>query len=203
MCYKHWQYREPQCNQRGGKLGAIISNIIVKKKFQAFSYRKNEGFSLLELLIYISILSVLMVIIANTFISLSRGNGQSQARSEVDSTLRFATELVRQDIKNASAVTTPATGSSSSSLVLTRGGATIVYDVVNGTLRRTVNAGTPQNITGPNIIVSTPTFIRIENTNMVFNVTDISIQILMTFAYNSTSPAWSYSATLQSTVNLY
>ncbi len=175
----------------------------MKNNFTKSNLTGNKGFSLLELLIYVAILAVLVVIVANTFISLSRGSGQSQARSEVDSALKFAAELIKQDIKNASAITTPASGGSSSSLTLTRGGATIVYDVASGVLRRTVNAGAPQNITGSNITVSSPTFTRVENTNTVFSATDISIQIKMTFAYNSTSPSWNYTTSLQSTVNLY
>ena len=167
----------------------------------------NKGFSLLELLIYVAILSILVVVISNAFISLSRGNGQSQAKSEVNNSIRFATELMRQDIKNASAVTTPALGTPSSTLCLTRSGSTIFYDISAGVLRRTAGAScaaaSPANVTNPNMIVSTPTFTRIENTNSLFSVTDVSVKISMTFSYNSTSPSWNYSEALQTTVNLY
>lgn len=162
-----------------------------------------SGFSLLELLIYLTILSILVVVISNTFISLSRGNGQSQAKSEVNSAIRFATELLRQDLKNASVISTPASPSSSGTLTLTRSGVTIVYDVSGGSLRRKEGVADPTNITNSNIFVSTPTFTRIENTNSVFNTANITIKINMTFGYNSTSPDWAYSTSLQTTVNLY
>lgn len=166
-----------------------------------------EGFSLLELLIYISILSILVVIISNTFIALSRGSGQSQARGEVDSSIRFAAELIKQDIKGASAITTPVTGGSGPSLTLTRsiGGTptTVTYDVVAGVLRRTEGVAAPVNITNSNITVSSPTFTRVENTNSFFGTTDISVRINMSFAYNSTSPDWSYATSLQTVAGLY
>ena len=143
-----------------------------------------------------------MLASSNMFISLSKGNGQSQAKNEVNSAIRFATELIRQDLKNASVISTPSTGvPTSSSLTLTRGGVSIVYDVTNGTLRRTEN-GTTTNITNTNISVGTPTFTRTENTNSIFNITSVSINATMVFSYNSTSPDWNYSATLDTSVNL-
>jgi len=162
-----------------------------------------RGFSLLELLIYLAILSGLVVISVTMFISLSRGQGQSSARSEIDYSIRFATELMRQDIKNASAVSVPALGTPSSTLSLTRDGVTILYDVSSGVLRRKEGAASPVNVTNSNTTVGTPTFTRIENTNTVFSKTSIAIKINMNFSYNSTSPDWAYSASLQNTVNLY
>lgn len=165
--------------------------------------QKNMGFSLLELLIYITILSVLVVIISNTFISLSKGNGQSQAKSEVNFAIRFATELLRQDIKNASVISTPASVGTSSTLTLIRNGVTIVYDTSGGALRRKEGIASPVNLTNSSISVNTPTFRRIENTNLVFGVTNTTIQINMAFSYNSTSPDWAYTASLQTTVDLF
>lgn len=162
-----------------------------------------SGFSLLELLIYVTILSVLVVVVSNTFIALSKGNGQSNARSEVNSAIRFATELLRQDLKNASAVSVPIAGTPSGTLTLTRAGVTIVYDISGGILRRKEGTADPVNITNSNITVSTPTFTRIENTNLVFSRTNVAVKINMTFGYNSNSPDWAYSASLQTTASLY
>lgn len=162
-----------------------------------------SGFSLLELLIYISILSIIIVVISNSFISLSRSQGQVQARSEVDRDISFATELLKQDIKNASAVSVPTLGTPTATLTLVRGGVTIIYDVSGGALRRKEGAAVAVNITNPNIVVSAPTFTRIENTNTVFTTTHVSIKVNMTFSYNSTSSAWLYSTSLQTTVSLY
>jgi hypothetical protein len=141
------------------------------------------------------------------FISLSRGQGQSQARAEVDTSIRFATELLRQDLKNASTVTIPTSGNSSSTLTLTRSiigvPTTIVYDMSGGILRRKEGVASPVNVTNSNITVSIPTFTRIENTNLDFSSTSVAIKINMTFSYNSTSPDWAYSTSLQTTVDLY
>ncbi len=165
--------------------------------------RGRKGFSLLELLIYITILSLLLVVVSNTFISLSKGRGQAGAKSEVQNSIRFSTELLKQDIKNASAIITPSSIASSSTLTLTRDGVSIVYDVLAGVLRRKIGAASPVSVTNSNIFVDTATFTRIENTNTVFSTTNISIQIIMAFRYNATSTDWSYSDSLQTSVNLY
>ena len=177
----------------------IISSLIFSKKY----WHKNpRGFSLLEVLIYVSILSILVVVVSNIFISLSRGSGQSQAKNEVNSSISFVNELIKQDIKNASVISIPVSGGSSNTLSLVRGGLVVVYDVSGGYLRRKEGSAVPVNITNSNIIVGEPNFIRVENTNLVFNTTSISIQVIITFSYNSTSPDWSYSSSLQTTVSL-
>lgn len=168
--------------------------------------KKNTGFTLLELLIYISILSILVVTISSTFISLSKGRGQSQAKSEVNNSIRFATELMRQDLKNASVVSNPSLAgdaNSTDTLTLTRTGVTIVYDVLGGVLRRKEGNSTEVAVTDSSILVSAPIFTRIENTSNAFGTTNVSIKINMTFDYNSKSSDWIYSTSLQTTVSLY
>lgn len=137
------------------------------------------------------------------FISLSKGSGQTSAKSEVDTSIRFATELLKQDLKNASVVSTPTLGTPSSTLVLTRGGTSIIYDISSGVLRRKEGVASPVNITNSNITVGTPVFTRIENTNLDFGSTSTTIKLNMSFSYNSTSPDWKYSTVLETSVNLY
>lgn len=164
---------------------------------------QSRGFSLLEVLIYITILSGLMIITSNMFISLSKGSGQTSAKSEVDTSVRFASELLRQDLKNASTVSVPSLGTSSSTLTLVRNGVAIVYDVSSGVLRRKEGINSPVNITNPTVLVGTPVFTRIENTNLDFSSTNVAIKINMTFSYNGTSPDWKYSTSFQTSVSLY
>jgi len=184
-----------------------LQNIFIKKNKGLAPHQKQQtvfgaGFTLLELLIYVAIFAVITVLLANIFIALSKSNGQSNAKSEVDSAIRFSNQLLSQDLKNASAVSVPSSGSSNS-LTLTRADTTIIYDISSGALRRKEGSADPVSLTNTNIVVGTPTFTRIENTNAVFNTTNVSIKINMTFSYNSSSPDWSYSASLQNTFNLY
>lgn len=162
---------------------------------------QNSGISLLELLIYIAILSGLMVLVSDAFLSLSKGRGQSEARSEINGAIRFSAERIKQDIKNASAVATPLLGTPASTLSLTVSGDTVLYDVVSGVLRRKVNALDPEAITGVYVAVDAPAFTRLENYNTVLAATTTAIQVAMTFRYNASSTDWGYTDTLRTSVN--
>ncbi len=127
---------------RTKKFGYEVAPIQNSKfKIQNSAHR---GFSLFELIIYVAILSGVMVIIANTLISLSKGRGQAQARSEVNSAIRFATERIRQDLKSATStlpITTPILGETSSTLkFVTSSSTAITYSVVGGQLVRNVGS---------------------------------------------------------------
>lgn len=161
---------------------------------------RTRGISLLELLIYIALLSGLMVIVSDAFIMLSKGRGQSEARSEINSAIRFAGELIKQDVKNATAVSAPALGVPGSTLSLTVSGNTILYDMLGGVLRRKVNAGTPEAVTGSYVTVDVPTFTRIENYNSIHNATTTAIQVAMTMRYNAESGDWTYEDSLRTTI---
>lgn len=160
-----------------------------------------RGFSLFELIIYLAILAGLMVIISSTFIDLSKGRGRAEAKNEVNAAIRFATERIRQDAKAASAVVTPILGTPGSTLQMTVSGTPITYDVLSGALRRNDN-GVIATTTGSNVTVSAPTFTRLENYNTTFLATTTSIQVAMTFSYNSLSTDWVYSAAMRTTVSL-
>lgn len=164
-----------------------------------------EGFSLLELLIYIGVLSGLMVVIGNSFIGLSKGRGQSEARSEVNAAVRFAGEKIKQDLKNATSLTYPLLGVASSTLEMNTPGFTIRYDTLGGQLRRTEGTGlatTTTSVTGSEIFVDTPMFTRIENYNTSLGATTTGVRISAVFHYNASSTDWMHQSTLQTTVSL-
>ncbi|KKU81357.1 MAG: Prepilin-type cleavage/methylation-like protein [Parcubacteria group bacterium GW2011_GWA1_47_8] len=160
------------------------------------------GMSLLELLIYIAILSGLMVVISDAFIMLAKGRGQAEARSEVNSAVRFAAERIKQDVKNAGAISTPVLGTPANTLSLTVSGVPVVYDMLGGALRRTEN-GVVATTTGSLVSVDTPTFTRLENYNPnigASGATTTAVQVVMTFQYNSSSTDWRYTDTLRTTI---
>lgn len=163
---------------------------------------RTRGFSLLELIIYIGILSLMVVILAGSFVSLTRGRTQSESRVEVESNARFALERISQDIWTASSLVTPILSTASSTLSLSVAGTSVVYDVVNGVLRRTVNAGTAEALTSSRVVVDPPTFTRLENYQSTLLATTTSVQVSMTVRSASAAPESVYSTTLRSTIDL-
>jgi len=185
---------------------------IPNSKFQIF--RSQAGFSLLELLIYLVLLALMSLVVASVFITIIQGQGQIEVRTDVNSNLRFATEKIAQDIRAASAVTTPATpgGTAGNTLVMTVSGSTVTYCVAANQLRRLVGAGTcdttTEPITSDSVIVTTPTcpstciFTRLENTNSVLSATTISVKISLTITSTATAGPKQFSSSKTTTVSL-
>lgn len=164
------------------------------------------GFTLLELLVYIAISTIVIIFISHNVFTLNRGRGAVEARSEVHASMRFALEKIAQDIRSASSVVVPGfAGESSSSLQVVVSGANIYYCVQGGELRR--ESGAPcsissKTISGSRVVVDAITFTRLENTNAVLSRTAISITVNMTMSYQSASPDWLYTETKKTTISL-
>lgn len=164
----------------------------------------SKGFSLLELLITIAIFSMIAVMIVGAFSSIMRGRGSVEARSIVNSELRFAFQRIEQDVRNASSVTTPASiGVSSATLVLVVDSQTITYDVSGGQVRRQVGVSTAENITSSSTVTfAAPMFYRSENTNTVLSKTTVSITATLSASYNGANPERQYSESKRATMSL-
>lgn len=159
----------------------------------------------MELLIYVAILSIFMVVISDAFLSLSRGKGQSEARSTVNSTIRFATEKISQDLRQASGVTEPILGTPSSNLIITVSGSTVTYCISSAKLRRQVNGvcdDSSETVTSDKVAVTGITFTRLENTNVTLSETATSVTVNISARYDSTNPDLQYSTNKNITVSL-
>jgi type II secretory pathway pseudopilin PulG len=167
---------------------------------------KNNGFSLLELLIYIAILSVVTLVITGIFISVNQSRGRTEAVSEVNSNLRFAIEKISQDLRFSDSISIPAiANSTSTSLTMNVGTSTIVYCISGIYLKRQINgvcSDLSDNVTSGAVSVTSLIFKRIENTNVVLAKTIVSIGVDLVINYNSTSPDWQYSGEKKITISL-
>lgn len=171
---------------------------------KSIELKKQQGFTLLELLIYMAVLGVVVVYMAQAFANLNRGQGQGQTQSDINANLAFAAEKIDADIRAASAVNTPASaGASSSNLSLTVSGSTVQYCVVSGVLYREPSAGACSSsstaITSPSVSVATPTFTRIANTNSILSKTYTSVEFTLSISNASQNPDAQFSLTKEIT----
>lgn len=164
-----------------------------------------KGFTLLELLIYMSVLSIVILFVSGSFTSVNQGRGRGTARAEVSSAMRFVFDQMHQDIQGATGVTTPRYGkivtcsATTSCLLAVVGPDIITYDVSDGQIRRKVNSGTANPITPTTVNVTALSVEYFGNNNAAALTLAPAFQVSMTAAYNSTSPDYQYSETKQST----
>ena len=169
--------------------------------------KSQKGFSLLEILIYVAIVSVITLSIGTVFVSLNKGQSKVDVKNEVNSNILFGLEKLKQDFLQATGVTVPATaGATSSSLGLTISSSTTTYCAVTGRLRRAQSGAAcdanAEPITSDKVIVDSLNFTRLENTNTVLGKTIVSVQTSITVSYNSISPDMQYTETKQTTSSL-
>ena len=160
---------------------------------------KNKGFTLLEVILYVAVVSIVALAVTSIASSVNSGQGRTMAESAVNSTLRFVTNRVDQDIRSASSVTTPSSaGSSSATLVLVVGTDTVTYSISNNQLVRQLNSEQQVALTGNNIKVTSINFTLNKNTNTFLSSgvsTITSVTMSVSAAYNSNSSDLQYSST--------
>src|SRR5258708_37339160 len=96
------------------------------------------GFSIIELLIYMGLLSIFIVVLTSIFISALDIQLNSGATSNVEQEGRFILNRLTYDVHRASSVTTP----TANQLTLTIGGAGYTYVVSGSQLQLTTGTGT-------------------------------------------------------------
>ncbi len=124
-----------------------------------------RAFTLIEMLIYMGIMSAFIVVLTNIFVSVLDVQLQSQAVSSVEQDGRFILSRLSHDIRRAQSITTPASaGSSAQSLVLVIGGSTYTYSDSSGSLTLNSPLGLG-SLTSFDTTVSGFTVTRIGNTS--------------------------------------
>lgn len=122
-----------------------------------------QGFSLLELLIYIAILSGFLLVIVSLFFTITTSSVREDVRSEVRQNLRFASDQITNEARKAAAIDFVSLNGDTLRLIVD--GASTEFRVNGGVLQKIRGAST-ENITTDNVIVSisNPVFTKIDNT---------------------------------------
>jgi len=110
-----------------------------KFKIKNSKSQSNFGFTLIEMIIYLAIVSIVLVSISYLILDVIGGQTKSYAGQEINQNIRYITNILIKDIKAAEDI-----GSlSSNTLVLTMSGEDITYnfDGVSSIITRQVGAG--------------------------------------------------------------
>lgn len=125
----------------------------------------NKGFSLVELLIYIGLLTILMTILTRMFTSITDVQLSSEATGAVEEDGRYIYTRFAYDVGRASSVVTPASlGSQSSTLTILIDGVANTYSLSSGNLMLANGQGA-QQLNSVGSTISNLTFERLGNVN--------------------------------------
>src|SRR3989344_248577 len=86
-----------------------------------------SGFSLVELMLYAAILSVILIVVTNIFLSIVDLQLESQSTSGLAQDGRYVLSRFNYDLRRASVINSPTLGGSSSTLTVTIDGVPYLY----------------------------------------------------------------------------
>lgn len=121
----------------------------------------NRGFTLVELILYLGVMSLIVVMVSVLMTMIVGGRVKSQSLAEVEQQGAQAMQIITQTIKNASSITTPAQGIAGASLALVVPDAAkspTIFDLSSGVLRIKEGTGAVIALTNANITVSNLSF---------------------------------------------
>lgn len=111
----------------------------------------SKGVSLIELIIYISIVAIILVAVTDLSTRMVFGQLKTAKISEVTENVNFVTEILTGDIEDATSV---AGSYPSDTLTIVTGGQTRVFTLTSGTLTVSTNASLAVPITTSSVSVA-------------------------------------------------
>jgi type II secretory pathway pseudopilin PulG len=159
--------------------------------------QSRRGFTIVELIIYMGILSLFLLVMTDTFSSIVDVRRDSEAVTVVEQDGNYLLAKLFYDISHASSIISPASlGSSSSALQLVINGVTNTYSISGGNLQVVNNNGT-NVLNSVNSSISNLSFLRVGNTDG-----KNTIQLSFTVTSNITRASGPEVQTYQTSVGL-
>lgn len=165
-------------------------------KYHMRKFRQiRAGFTVVELLIYMGLLSILIVVLSQMFVTALNVQLESQATSSVDQDSTYVIARLSYDMQRADQIDIPASlGATTSELQLTIDGVSSSYQLNNGNLAVTRSGQTTQlngydsqfsslsfqrlgNVGGENTIQVTGTVVSRTQANTLNETKDIQVTI--------------------------
>lgn len=124
---------------------------------------KSLGFTIVETVIYMGLLSILLIVLTELFLSVLDVQSESEATSAIQQDGRYLLSKLNYDLTQASAVSTPTLGATAPSLVTTINGQTYSYQLSGPNLVLSINGAAANQLNSYLSSVSGLSFTRLGN----------------------------------------
>ncbi|MEK9173256.1 MAG: hypothetical protein AAB594_01630 [Patescibacteria group bacterium] len=132
------------------------------------SIKSGAGFTLVEIILYVSIASVMLTLISIFIAATLESRVKSQTIAEVEQGGAQAIDIITQTIRNSVSINSPTTSTTGGALslgVIDPLKNPTIFDLNAGSLRITEGAGSPVEITNPKISTTGLTFSNLSKIN--------------------------------------
>lgn len=147
-----------------------------------------KAFTLIELMLYISILAVILGAIGSLFWLSLQARVKNQTISEVEQQGEQVMDVILQTVRNADTIVSPTPGNSQATLTVQKSGVSTVFALDTGKMTIVEGATAPVLLSTPKVEISDLTF-----TNMAEAGTNGIIRVQFTIQYTTTSTRSEYS----------
>jgi Tfp pilus assembly protein PilE len=129
------------------------------KKFQ-------KGITIVELIVYIGLLSIFMLVLLDVFVTILNSKLESESTSALNQDARYIYSKLSYDVANADSMTLPSTVSpTGSTLTITTSGVTHTYSLDGSGNINLTTGGTTMKLNSIDTNLSNLTFTRLEAPN--------------------------------------
>ena len=157
-------------------------NKVHSSQFTVHSYKKSgAGFTLIEIIIYMALLSIFLLTLTDIFTSILDVQLESDATSAVEQDGRYILARMAYDIPRATDISTPPQiGQTRSNLIMTIAGVTTYEYAENGGNLQLINDLGTNNLNSSESTLSNLSFQRIANSAVPGTKDTIKIQFTIT-----------------------
>lgn len=157
--------------------------------------------NLVEVILYVSLLSVLILSLGSFFSSIITTRNKQRAITEVETEVKYISEIIEYDVKRATSVSVPATGTTGSTITLSINESgtpeTRIYSVSGGRIMQQINASPAVALTSNKVTISSLSFVH-TYTAPSFHI--ISISFNAAFAKSSGTADSTYSTSYRTSI---
>jgi type II secretory pathway pseudopilin PulG len=140
------------------EINIVLKVVAVHTKHMRTNTEENKnGFTLVELLLYISISATVLLVVISLLALVIKGQIKNQAITEVEQQGGVIMDIITANIRNADSAISPGAGEASDSLVLAMpdaGRDPVIFDSYNRTIRITEGQGDPVPLSNSRVLVS-------------------------------------------------
>jgi len=120
--------------------------------------KNNQGFTLIEVLIYVSLTSVIVGLLGSILVTMTRVQSQQGASTDINTELDFLVSTIKREIRDAKVINS--VSKESINIITNRnpGGSTIIEKAVGSNIIEIEVIGERESITSQDIIIDDLTF---------------------------------------------
>lgn len=162
----------------------------------------NSGFTLVELLLYIALVSFIVLTLSVFFSMILSSRVKNQTIAEIEQQGTQVMQNVIQSIRNAESINSPSQGASAAALSLRSLTGSLdptVFDLSGGAIRIKEGSGSEINLTSPRVVASGLDFYNLSRDN---SPGAIRIAFTLTFLNPDGQNDYDYTKTFYGTANI-